>query len=395
MNFSFLNEELKLLEDANLKRTLNVISTASGPWVELADGKRLMQFASNNYLGLANHPDLINATKSAASKFGVGSTGSRLLSGTLEIHSILEAKLADFESSESSMFFSSGYAANIGLMSSFLSEDDAVYSDELNHASIIDGIRLSKATKFIYKHNDMEDLQRLVNSNSLKFKKNVIVTDSVFSMNGDIANLKSIAEIATQYNCLTIVDEAHATGVYGKTGAGLVEELEMKDFFPIKIGTCSKAMGVEGGFCSGPEVLIEFLQNNARSFIFSTAPSPVIIGTILKSLELVIEGSWRREKLWNNARKLYDGLKRNHKLNLSDFSTPFIVLRFKSIETALNVSKKLFEECHVWAPVIRPPSVKYPVIRLTPIATHSEEDINYVIKAINFISEDIKLEQLV
>ncbi len=393
-DFNFIDEELDLLTQNGLKRELKTVITAGGPWAELSSGKRVLQFSSNNYLGLSNHPEIINATKAAISKYGTGSTGSRLLSGTTELHTNLETALAEFENTESAVFFSSGYATNLGVLSALINKDDAVYSDELNHASIIDGIRLSGVTKFVYNHNDASHLESLIKENKDNFKRNFIITDTVFSMDGDIPPLEQIGIIAEKYNCFTIVDEAHATGIFGKKGSGVIEELSLSQYFPIKIGTCSKAFGVEGGFCAGPENVMELIKNKARSFMFSSAPSPGIAGAILKSLELIIDGNWRREKLWQNAKLLYSGLKKNYKFKLNDFKTPIIIVYFNSIEEAMNIGDKLFNECHIWAPAIRPPSVKQPRIRLTPISTHSQDDIEYVIKAFDYLSKDIKPQPL-
>ncbi len=393
-DFNFVDEELELLSKSGLKRELKTVITAGGPWVELSSGKRILQFSSNNYLGLANHPEVINATKSAVSKYGAGSTGSRLLSGTTELHVLLEKALAKFENTESAVFFSSGYATNVGVLSALIDKEDAVFSDELNHASIIDGIKLSGATKFIYNHNDTSHLESLIKENKDNFKRSFIVTDTVFSMDGDIANLEQIGLIAEKYNCITIVDEAHATGVFGKKGAGVVEELNLGQLFPIKIGTCSKAFGIECGFCAAPNNVSELIRNKARSFMFSTSPSPAIAGAILKSLDLIIDGGWRRDRLWQNTKLLHSGLKKNLKLKLNDLKTPIILVYFNSIEEAMSIGEKLFEECHIWAPAIRPPTVKQPRIRLTPIATHSKEDVEYVIRAFDHLSKDIKPQPL-
>src|SRR3989338_5792988 len=393
-DFSFVDEELELLSEAGLRRELKTVLTAGGPWIEIAGNKRVLQFASNNYLGLSNHPEIINASKAAVSKYGTGSTGSRLLSGTTDLHALLEKNISEFEGTESSIFFSSGYTANVGVLSSLINKEDAVYSDELNHASIIDGIKLSGANKFIYNHRDIKHLESLVQENKDKFKRSFMVTDTVFSMDGDIANLTDIAGIAEKYDCITIADEAHATGIFGKTNRGVVEELNLDKYFPIKIGTCSKALGVEGGFCAAPKNVVELLQNKARSFMFSTSPSPAILGAVIKAFELLKNSSWRKEKLWHNAKLLYTGLKKNYKLKLNEFKTPFICVYFNSTEEAIYISNRLFNECHIWAPAIRPPTVKQARIRLTPIATHSEDDINFVIKAFEFISKDIKVEPL-
>lgn len=393
-DFSFVDEELAALEKANLRRDLKIIITANGPWVELANGKRVLQFASNSYLGLGNHPDLISASNISVSKYGTSSTGSRLLSGTLELHTYLEDRIADFQNTESAIFFGSGYLANIGVMSSLISRDDAVYSDELNHASIIDGIRLSNATKFIYNHNDVNHLEKLIVENKDKYKRNYIVTDTVFGMNGDLAPLSDIAKLVEKYNCIPIVDEAHAIGVFGNEGSGLISEYNLGNYFKIRIGTCSKAVGAEGAFCVAPENVIELLKNKARTFMFSTAPSPQVVGAVLKGLDLVRDSDWRREKLWENSKRLYSGLNKNPKLKLCQPETPIIIIYFKTIEVAFNVSKKLLEEYQVWAPAIRPPTVKTPLIRLSPISTHTDEDIDYTVKAFERVSKDIPVEPL-
>lgn len=393
-NFSFVDEELSLLAVQGLRRELKVVLTASGPWVELSSGKRVLQFGSNNYLGLANHPEIINAYKAAVSKYGAGSTGSRLLSGTTLLHTQLENAIAKFEDTEGAIFFSSGYSTNLGVLSSLVSKEDIVFSDELNHASIIDGIKLSGASKFIYRHNHTEHLKELIQQNKDNFKKKFIVTDTVFSMDGDIALLPEIVSVSEEYDCIPIVDEAHATGVFGKNSSGVVEELNLKECFPIRIGTCSKALGIEGGFCAAKKNIIEYLQNKSRSFMFSTSSSPGVAGAILKSIELIKDGNWRKEKLWHNAKLLYSSLKKNYKLRLNKFESPIISVYFNDIQEAVLISEKLFNECHIWAPVIRPPSVKEPRIRLTPIATHSEDDINYLVKAFEYVAKDIKSEPL-
>ncbi len=380
-NFTFIDEELNQLSNQGLKRELKVLASACNPWVELENGKQVLQLGSNNYLGLANHPKLIKASSLASIKFGIGSSGSRLLSGTTSLHIELEKTIANFENTESAIFFSSGYAANLGVLSSLVGKEDAVYSDEFNHASIIDGIRLSCATKFIYKHNDYNHLEQLIKETKNSFKNSFIITDTVFSMDGDIAPLNEIAKIAEEYDCITIVDEAHATGVFGETGSGVVEEYGLSKYFPIRIGTCSKALGVEGGFCAGPKPVIDFLQNKARSFMFSTSPSPSVIGAVLQSLKLISRDKSFKEKLWLNARSLYDNLKQNKELKLNQFKAPIIIIYFDSIKEALMTSNILLNEYNILAPAIRPPTVTIPRIRLTPMASHCKEDLEIVIKA--------------
>jgi 8-amino-7-oxononanoate synthase len=393
-DFSFVDKELDLLIKENLKRETKTVLTAGGPWVETSTGKRVLQFGSNNYLGLANHPEIINACKNSVGKFGAGSTGARLLSGTTELHAQLEKAIADFEGTEDSTFFSSGYLTNLGVISGLAGKEDAIYSDELNHASMIDGIRLSRAEKFIYKHSNENDLEELVKSNSKKYRRNFIISETVFSMDGDIAPLGKIAGIAEKYNCITIIDEAHATGIFGKNSRGMAEEAGLENKFPIRIGTCSKALGVEGGFCAASKNINELLKTKSRAFMFSTSPSPAICGAILKSIDLIKDGNWRKEKLWENAKKLHSGLKKNYKLKLNEFKAPIICIYFDNIQETLNLSERLFNECHIWAPAIRPPSVSSPRIRLTPTSSHSEDDINYVIKAFEHVSRDLKAQPI-
>ena len=312
-----LKEELEGLKNNNLNRTVDDLRFISSTKAIDADGNEYLVFGTNNYLGLTHHPDVIKASDDA-SKYGTGSTGSRLTTGASFEARELEKNLSEFKNTESTLLFNTGYMGNLGVIYALTKENDIIFSDQLNHASIIDGTKISKAKVRIYKHKDTDDLERLVqneikeleNKNN-KNKKNksqntpnfFIVTDGVFSMDGDIAPLPELAEIADKYNCTLIIDDAHATGVIGRTGKGTVEYfkdktgIDLTDSVDLQIGTLSKALASEGGFVCGKEVYIDYLINKSRPFIFSTALSPATIASANAALNLLKENS---EEYLNN-----------------------------------------------------------------------------------------------
>lgn len=373
MNFyEFLNQNITELKKTNLYRNLKTLSSKSAAYVEY-NGKHVLQMSSNNYLGLAGDTRISEAAVKAVKKYGVGSTGSRLISGTHKLHTELEEKLADFKETEKAIVFSTGYAANLGTISALLTAQDAVYSDELNHASIIDGIRLSGTNKFIYKHCDVEDLQRLLEENHKKYRFNVIITDSVFSMDGDIVPLKEIVSLKEKYNAVLYLDEAHAFGIYGGHGQGLAHKLGLNHKVDIQMGTLSKAAGSEGGYICGKSEPIEYLKNKARSFVFSTAPSIPAIAASIKAIEIIRSDYELREKLWENIEHFNTGLKMNN-------NSPIFCIKFDDIEQTLRISDELLEKHNIMASCIRPPTVKTPRIRLCVSAMHSKQDLDYVLE---------------
>ena len=292
---STLETRLADLQEDGLLRRLRIVEGAQEPIVRF-DGREILLLSSNNYLGLANHPALKTAAHEAVEKFGCGAGASRLISGSMEIHRELEVRLAAFKQTESALVFPSGYQANIGTLSALMSAGDTILSDELNHASIIDGCRLSRADIKIFRHCDVDHLERLL-ADSPESGQRLIVTDSVFSMDGDVAPLQEIAGLGGKYEAWVMVDEAHATGVFGATGAGLVEELNLTAQVEIQMGTLSKALGGSGAYVAGSRELIEWLVNRARSFIYTTAQPPAIAAATLASLKLVQQETWRRDKL--------------------------------------------------------------------------------------------------
>ncbi|OGH97961.1 MAG: hypothetical protein A2039_00815 [Candidatus Melainabacteria bacterium GWA2_34_9] len=382
MNFyEYLETELNQIKNDNLYRDFKELSSKPDAYVEYK-GNKVLQLSSNNYLGLAGDLRITEAVIKAVEKYGVGSTGSRLISGTHKLHTELEEKLAELKETEKAIVFSTGYATNIGAISALLTEKDAIYSDELNHASIIDGIKLSRTNKFIYKHCNIQDLERLLEENHKKYRFNVIITDSVFSMDGDIAPLKEIVDLKEKFNAVLFLDEAHAFGIYGNHGQGLAHELGLNNKIDIQMGTLSKAAGSEGGYICGKSELIEYLRNKSRSFIFSTAPSIPAIAASIKAVEIIGSDCELRKKLWKNIEYFKKGLSRLN-LDLMPSKSAIFCIKFDDIEKTLQISNDLLEKHHIMASCIRPPTVKTPRIRLCTMALHTKQDLDYVLEKLS------------
>lgn len=384
MNFyEHLQIELNQIKHDHLYRDFKVLSSKPVAYVEYK-GRKVLQMSSNNYLGLTGDQRISEAVIKAVKKYGVGSTGSRLISGTHKLHIELEEKLARLKGTEKAIVFSTGYAANIGAISALLTEKDAVYSDELNHASIIDGVKMSKANKFIYNHCNVQDLERLLEKNNKKYRLNVIITDSIFSMDGDKAPLKEIVNLKEKYNTVLFLDEAHAFGIFGSQGQGLAHELGLNEKIDIQMGTLSKAAGSEGGYICGKSELINYLRNKSRSFIFSTAPSIPAIAASIRAVEIIGEDHRLREKLWENIRYFKSGLNRLNS-GLMPSESAIFCIEFEDIEKTLKISQDLLEKHNIMASCIRPPTVKTPRIRLCTMALHTKEDLDYVLDKLSLI----------
>ncbi len=365
----FLQVELDDLTKQNLLRKPQIIS------------RKLVDFSSNDYLGLASQR---LSEIGLDMDCGIGSSGARLTTGTHDIHVLVEAMLADWKQREEAMLFGSGYLVNLGVIPALVNTRDIVFGDELNHACINDGIRLSKARRFNYMHNDMQDLERLLLSHRHKYDKAMIITDTVFSMDGDIAHLREISNLAQKYNCFTYVDEAHATGVFGLSGAGLVEELKLENSIDIQIGTCSKALGLEGAYIVGSKELISFLRNKARTYMFSTASSPVILELLKHNINELRNNINLRKKLQSNIQLLRDQFQKFQILNYINDHSAIFTLFFSDISSSLEASSRLKERgFNVMA--IRPPTVKTPRLRICVSAKHNEIDIINLAQAIKEI----------
>ena len=386
---SFLEQALLELEGKGLKRMLRTVEGPQGREI-IIDGKRVLNFCSNNYLGLADDPRLAQAAVDSLNKEGFGAGASRLVCGNMSSHQALERKLAQFKETEAALLFSSGYMANVGIIPALFGREDIIFCDKLNHASIIDGIILSQAEFKRYPHNDMIALESLLKE-SQRTKKRCIVTDSVFSMDGDIAPLPAIVALAEKYNCTVMVDEAHAVGVLGKNGKGAVEHFGLQKKIDIQMGTLSKAAGSFGAYCCGSRELISFLINRARSFIYTTGMPPSVAAASFRSLEIIEMETHRRERLWQNTHYIKEALKVLG-LDTLDSQTPIIPVVVKDAALAVEFSKKLFEK-NILISAIRPPTVPVNTarLRLTVMATHEQRDLDYLLEHMRKIGKELCL----
>ena len=380
-----LQKELEELENNDLTRTVDDLRFISSTKAIDKNNKEYLVFGTNNYLGLTHHPQVIKASMEA-NEYGTGSTGSRLTTGASFEARELENNISEFKNVESTLIFNTGYMTNLGVIYALTKENDVIFSDQLNHASIIDGTRISKAKVKVYKHKDTKDLENLI-LDELKSNNDgnlFIVSDGVFSMDGDIAPLPELVEIADKYNCTLIIDEAHATGVIGKTGKGTVEYykdktgIDLTDSVDLQIGTLSKALASEGGFVCGKQVYIDYLINKSRPFIFSTALSPATIASANAALNLLKENSEEYLNNLNSNTSLMRELLTNAGLNIVDGETPIIPILIGPADLANKISKELEKE-GILVSAIRPPSVPKGEsrLRLTVMATHTKEEIEY------------------
>lgn len=380
--FGALSSELEELRAADLYRAPRVFEDRADR-VVVKDERELLCFASNNYLGLTADEAVIQAASEATLRYGTGSGASRLVSGTMELHVRLEEELASFKETEAALLFGSGFAANLGTITALVGSEDVIYTDRLNHASIIDGSRLSKARLEIYAHADAADLERRLarDSDRNPGRRRLIVTDGVFSMDGDLAPLPEILNLAEAYDAWVLIDDAHASGVIGTRGAGTADYYGVDSPRLIRLGTLSKAFGGEGGFVAGPADLVDYLRHKARPFVFSTAPSPATTATALKALEIVRTEPQRRERLRANARRLREGLL-SLGYTIPDGPTPILPVMVGEPGRAVALSKAL-EDRGVLAPAIRPPTVPEGTsrLRVTAMATHTNSDIDRAIRA--------------
>jgi 8-amino-7-oxononanoate synthase len=375
--YSWLNQSLATIQRANWYRSVKAIAGKPGAVVELA-GKPVVNFASNDYLGLAGDQRLINAAVAATQAYGTGSTGSRLLSGHKALHQELEQAIACLKQTEAALVFSSGYLANLGTVSALVGQRDLILGDRYNHSSLKKGAILSGATAIDYFHNDLADLRaKLINRRAL-YRRCLITTDSVFSMDGDLCPLPELMAIAEEFTCMLLVDEAHATGVMGNNGAGCVEYFNCTGKALIQIGTLSKALGSLGGYVAGSGELIDFLRNRAATWIYTTALSPADTAAALKGIEVVKQGPSSREQLWQNINYLKQQL--SH-LELLPSKSPILCLNLNTPEAALDLSQKLLD-AGIFAPAIRPPTVPTSRIRLSLMATHEQQHLDLLIENI-------------
>lgn len=387
---SEIGQRLAEIEELGLERRLRIVSGAQGPRVVL-DGEPVMLLCSNNYLGLAEHPRVREAAAEAAMRWGVGSGASRLVSGSMTIHSELERRLAAFEDSEACVLFGSGYLANLGVIGAFAGPGDTIFSDELNHASIIDGCKASRARVVVYRHLDMSHLERSLHEDGGSGRR-LIVTDSVFSMDGDVAPLREIADLAAAHDSRLVVDEAHATGALGEGGRGALAEAGLQGKVDVLIGTLGKALGSYGAYACAKEETVRYLINTARSLIFSTAPPPPSVAGALAALELLETEPGRVGQLHDAARSLRRALgEEGFAVEPGDMHiVPLVV---GDSETAVHLCGAALKR-RVFAQAIRPPTVAEGTsrLRLAVMASHSASELRQAAGALAEAAREVGLD---
>ena len=370
---TFLNENLEVLRDQGLYNEIDAVEGANGPVIQV-NGKQLINLSSNNYLGLATNEELKQVAKDAIDKYGVGAGAVRTINGTMDLHVKLEEKLAEFKGTEAAISYQSGFNCNMAAISAVMDKNDAILSDQLNHASIIDGCRLSKAKIIAFNHSDMEDLRAKAKeaTESGLYNKVMVITDGVFSMDGDIAKLPEIVEIAKEFDLITYVDDAHGSGVTGK-GKGTVKHFGLEKEIDFQIGTLSKAIGVVGGYVAGKKNLIDWLKVRSRPFLFSTAVTPGDVAAITRAIQMIIDSTELHDKLWENGDYLKAGLQKLG-FNIGASETPITPCIIGDEKLTQTFSKRLVEE-GVYAKAIVFPTVPKGTgrVRNMPTAAHTKE----------------------
>ena len=377
--YSWLDKSLNTIHQANWYRSVKAIAGKPGAVVELLD-KPVINFASNDYLGLAGDERLIQAAVEATKAYGTGSTGSRLLSGHKQLHQDLENAIASLKQTESALVFSSGYLANIGTVSALVGQRDLILGDLYNHSSLKKGAILSGATAIDYQHNDVADLRNKLKANRTLYRRCLITTDSVFSMDGDLCPFPELIAIAEEFECMLLVDEAHATGVMGNSGAGCVEHFGCTGK-SIQIGTLSKALGSLGGYVAGSASLIDFLRNRAASWIYTTGLSPADTAAATEAIKIVEQEPQRRKQLWQNIDYLKQQLAG---LELLPSQSPILCLNLNTPQAALDKARQLMDT-GIFAPAIRPPTVPTSRIRLSLMATHERSHLDWLVENLRII----------
>lgn len=376
----WIPEEIEKLKSEGFYNKIRTLSSPQGAWL-VVDGKRVLNFCSNNYLGLANHPKLVSAAKKAIDDFGVGPGAVRSIAGTMDLHLELEKRLATFKGVEACISFQSGFMANLATIPCLVGKGDAIISDELNHASIIDGTRLSGATILRYNHTDAKHLESQIKTNQDKFRRMLVITDGVFSMDGDMAPLDNIYEITNKYDVMLMVDDAHGEGVVGKGGRGIVDHFNLHGKVDVEVGTMSKAFGVMGGMVAGKSIIIEWLRQRGRPFLFSSAATPADVAACLAAVDVLEQSTELVDKLWQNGNYFKSEMKKlGFDTGLSQ--TPITPVMLGDAILAREFSRELYEE-GVFAMALGFPTVPLGKARIRVMisATHSKEDLDLSLQA--------------
>jgi glycine C-acetyltransferase len=387
-NLQWINDELTDLKEAGLYTQIRTLGSAQGAWL-VVDGRRTLNFSSNNYLGLANHPRLLKAAVEAMKEYGLGPAAVRSIAGTMNLHLDLEERLADFKGVKAAITFQSGYNANLATIPALVGKGDAIFSDELNHASIIDGCRLSGAKIFRYANCDVADLQRLLGEHRTNFNHAMVITDGVFSMDGDIAPLDKILNVSRQFDTILMVDDAHGEGVLGRGGRGIVDQFGLHGKVDVEVGTLSKAFGVVGGVVAGDPLVVEWLRQRGRSFLFSSAMTVPDVAACLAAVDILEESTELVDRLWENTRYFKDEMRRMG-FDTGQSATPITPVMLGEAPLAQKFSQELFE-LGVFAMAIGFPTVPQSKARIRVMisAAHQKDDLDFGLKAFEDIGRKL------
>src|SRR5512137_134336 len=385
---AFIRAEMAALAESNLLITLRTMGSPADAWM-VVDGKRVLNFCTNNYLGLANHLKMKEAAKAAVDQWGVGPAAVRSIAGTQALHIELERRLAAFKRGEDALYVQSGFCANQAAIAPLIGKEDVIFSDRLNHASIIDGARLSGAKIVVYEHRDVIDAEAKIREHLPNYGRGLLVTDGVFSMDGDIAPLDKLTEVADRYGVLTMVDDAHGEGVLGRGGRGIVDHFGLHGAFDVEVGTLSKAFGVVGGVIAGKRVVVDYVRQKARPFLFSSAVTPADTAACMAAVDLLEESSELVERLWENARYFKQRMTELG-FNTGRSATPIVPIMLGEAPLAKEFSKKLFEN-GVFAMALGFPTVPkgQARIRVMNTAAHSHEDLDTGLAAFEKVGREL------
>ena len=376
----WIRTEIDELKQSGLYNHIRTMSSAQGAWL-VVDGKRELNFCSNNYLGLANHPQLIKAAKEAADQYGVGPGAVRTIAGTIDLHKELEQRLAQFKGVEAAITFQSGFCANLATIPALVGKEDVIFSDELNHASIIDGARLSRAKIIRFQHANAQDLEKQVKQHLGDYRRGLIITDGVFSMDGDIAPLDEIHEVAQKYDVMLMVDDAHGEGVLGRGGRGIVDHFNLHGKVDVEVGTMSKAFGVVGGCVAGNAEIVEWLHQRGRPFLFSSAVPASDVAACIAAIDLLEESTELVDKLWSNADYFKAEMKKLG-FDTGVSTTPITPVMLGDAKLARNFSKALYDD-GVFAMALGYPTVPEGKARIRVMisAAHEQDDLDKGLEA--------------
>jgi len=384
----WITQEIENLQNAGLYNRIRTIGSPQGAWLTV-DGKKVLNFCSNNYLGLANHPALVHAAKKSLDEMGVGPGAVRSIAGTMTLHVELEKRLAQFKGVEAAITFQSGFTANLATIPALVGKEDVIFSDKLNHASIIDGARLSGAKIIAYEHNDVKSLEEQIKANLSQYRRALIVTDGVFSMDGDIAPLPDIYEVAQKYDILLMVDDAHGEGVLGKGGRGIVDHFGLHGKVDVEVGTMSKAFGVMGGIVAGKAVIIDWLRQRGRPFLFSSAMTVPDAAACLAAVDILEDSTQLVDKLWDNA-KYFKAEMKTLGFNTGVTETPITPVMLGEAPLAQQFSRELFDS-GVFAMSLGFPTVPQGKARIRVMisATHTKTDLDKGLEAFKNVGEKL------